>query len=127
MGYFNYKKSFSIVLLALVDYRYHFTFVDIGSNGSNSDSGIFRNSSLYRKIQNKTLAIPDEKPLTTDDQPCPHVIVGDEAFLIARNPPRLSEKFALGAMSAVDRANTNLFAFAFAFAFASYFKGPSIK
>ena len=83
--YFNYKKSFSIVLLALVDYQYRFTFVDIGSYGSNSDSGVFKNTALCRKMQNKTLAIPDDKPLIVDDQPCPHVIVGDEAFPLMTN------------------------------------------
>ena len=55
--YFNYKKSFSIVLLAFVDYQYRFTFVDIGSYWSNSDSGVFKNTALCRKMQNKTLAI----------------------------------------------------------------------
>ena len=83
--YFNYKKSFSIVLLALVDYRYRFTFVDIGSYGSNSDSGIFKNSAMCRKMQNKTLTILDDKPLIMDDQPCPHVIVGDEGFPLMSN------------------------------------------
>ncbi|KAK3732051.1 hypothetical protein RRG08_026438 [Elysia crispata] len=83
--YFNYKKSFSIVLLALVDYQYRFTFVDIGSYGSNSDSGVFKNTALCRKMQNKTLAIPDDKPLIVDDQPCPHVIVRDEAFPLMTN------------------------------------------
>lgn len=83
--YFNYKKSFSIVLLALVDFQYRFTFVDIGSYGSNSDSGVFKNTALCRKMQNKTLGIPDDKPLTVDDQPCPHVIVGDEGFPLMIN------------------------------------------
>ncbi|KAK3779420.1 hypothetical protein RRG08_015821 [Elysia crispata] len=36
-------------------------------------------------MQNKTLAIPDDKPLIVDDQPCPHVIVGDEAFPLMTN------------------------------------------
>ncbi|KAK3753530.1 hypothetical protein RRG08_060643 [Elysia crispata] len=29
--------------------------------------------------------IPDDKPLIVDDQPCPHVIVGDEAFPLMIN------------------------------------------
>ncbi|GBP80033.1 hypothetical protein EVAR_53173_1 [Eumeta japonica] len=42
--YFNYKKTFSVVLLALVDANYKFVAVDIGSHGKKSDGGIFANS-----------------------------------------------------------------------------------
>jgi hypothetical protein len=39
--FFKYKHSFSVVLLALIDARYKFTFVDIRSYGRNSDGWIF--------------------------------------------------------------------------------------
>ena len=44
--FFDYKGSFSIVLLALVDSNYSFIYVDVGGNGRVRDAGVFKNSSL---------------------------------------------------------------------------------
>lgn len=38
--YYNYKKFFSTVLLAITDAKYKFIVVDIGAYGRNNDSGI---------------------------------------------------------------------------------------
>jgi len=45
--YYNYKHYYSIVLQGLVDTRYRFIAIDVGAYGKQSDSGIFRHSSLY--------------------------------------------------------------------------------
>lgn len=61
--YFNYKKTFSVVLLALVDANYKFIAVDIGAYGKNSDGGIFSNSKLGRALAASKYNIPNERPL----------------------------------------------------------------
>ena len=68
-NYYNYKGTFSIVLLALVDHNYNFSCIDIGSYGSNSDGGIFAKSALKKALVENKLDMPHES-----------VILGDEAF-----------------------------------------------
>ncbi|KAJ8970916.1 hypothetical protein NQ314_000966 [Rhamnusium bicolor] len=50
-AYFNYKKQHSIVLLALVDVKYNFTYINVGINGRLSDGGVFWNSGLAKAIE----------------------------------------------------------------------------
>ena len=80
--YFNYKGTFSRVLMALVDHRYCFTVIDVGSYGRNSDGGIYANSALGRALERGELGVPEDKllPNAAELGPMPHVIVGDEAF-----------------------------------------------
>ena len=83
--YYNYKSFFSIVLFALVDADYNFLFVDVGCQGRISDSGVFKNTDLYKKIERKDLALPEETPLPGRRINMPYVIVGDEAFPLTEN------------------------------------------
>nr|XP_015837965.1 PREDICTED: uncharacterized protein LOC107398439 isoform X2 [Tribolium castaneum] len=82
--YFNYKSYFSIVLLALIDARYKFTWVDVGAYGKEGDSGIFQRSSIYQLIHNNNF-LPEPTLLPRTDIILPHVIVGDEAFKLTEN------------------------------------------
>lgn len=59
--YFNYKKTFS-VLLALVDAHYNFIAIDIAYS-KNSDGGIFANSNMGRALQQNNLSIPGNAAL----------------------------------------------------------------
>lgn len=47
---FKYKKENSIVLIALVDHDYCFTYINVGVNGSASDGSIFKNCSIYTEL-----------------------------------------------------------------------------
>lgn len=85
--FYNYKGYNSIVLLAIVDSRYRFIFVDIGAYGKESDSTIFHNSKLYDLIVTHKLPIPAPKPLPCN-QNAPFVFVGDEAFSLSNNVMR---------------------------------------
>ena len=76
--YFNYKQTFSIVLMGLVDANYKFIWIEVGSYGKNSDSGIFRESKLFHYLNSTRNELNIPKPDTLNE--FPGVIVGDEAF-----------------------------------------------
>jgi len=83
--YFNYKGTFSIVLLALVDADYKFLYVDVGCNGRVSDGGVFRDSSLNKAMKNNNLNIPPPKMMDDNCTKLPYVIVADDAFPLSKN------------------------------------------
>lgn len=83
--YYNYKKDFSIILLALVDSNYNFIFADIGSNGRMSDGGILRDTELWNKIATEALNLPDPHPLPGSDINIPYVLLADSAFALHKN------------------------------------------
>ncbi|KAB0803165.1 hypothetical protein PPYR_00135 [Photinus pyralis] len=83
--YFNYKKSFSVILLAFVDAHCRFTAVDVGAYGRSSDGGVFANSTIGKKILSNALDIPEPKTLPGCNLRLPHVFVGDEAFPLHNN------------------------------------------
>lgn len=83
--YFNYKSTFSIVLLALVDANYKFIYVDVGTNGRISDGGVFRNSSLANALQDDFLGLPAPRLMNDGESLLPYVIVADDAFPLKVN------------------------------------------
>ena len=52
-SFFNYKKTHSIVLMAIYNARYQFTIVDIGDSGRQRDGSVYANSNLGYAIENK--------------------------------------------------------------------------
>ena len=78
--YYNYKGTFSIVLLAVVDAEYKFLYVDVGSNCRVSDGGIVNRCSLYHVLETGTVELPPAIPLPGWAQPVPYFFVADDAF-----------------------------------------------
>ena len=78
--FFNYKHTFSIVLLALADAHYKFLFCDIGSQGRCSDAGVYAEIDLRKALDSNVLNIPEEAPLPGTDEKFPFFVVADDAF-----------------------------------------------
>jgi hypothetical protein len=85
--FYNYKHIFPILLLDLTYANYCFIAVDVGAVGKSSDSFVFRNSNLGRKLESNQLGIPRSRSLPNDENgKCmPFVIVGDEAFALSKH------------------------------------------
>lgn len=80
--YYNYKGTFSVVLMAVVDANLKFIYVDIGSYGHNSDGGVFSNCTLGKRLASESLNLPADAYLPNAQilGKVPYVFVADEAF-----------------------------------------------
>ncbi|XP_044745244.1 uncharacterized protein LOC123307098 [Coccinella septempunctata] len=79
--YYNYKGTYSIVLLELVDANYKFTFVDVGAYRKSSDGETFEKYEMGKRFETKKYGIPKDKELLPALEQIPNVIVADGAFL----------------------------------------------
>ncbi|XP_066916383.1 putative nuclease HARBI1 [Clytia hemisphaerica] len=95
--YYNYKGFYSIVLMALVSADYKFIYLNVGSQGRISVGGVYRNSSLFSKLSQGKVNLPEdcELPSTNpnlDDSlldgiesiKVPFVFVADDGFSLSR-------------------------------------------
>lgn len=80
--YYNYKHTYSIVLMAVAGPNYEVVYADIGTNGRVSDGGVWNKCCLLKSLENGSLNIPEPKPLPHGTDPVPHVLVGDDAFAL---------------------------------------------
>ncbi|XP_049920195.1 putative nuclease HARBI1 [Epinephelus moara] len=80
--FFNYKETYSIVLLAVVDAEYCFPVVDVGNYGRTSDGGVLANSAFSWALRDGTLGLPQDALLPGAERlgPQPYVFVANEAF-----------------------------------------------
>jgi hypothetical protein len=88
--YRNYKYSFSMVLMAIVDPWKRFTAIEVGDIGSNCDGAIFQNCLMGRRICAGKFGFPEDKALPgmEDRGKVAHCIVADEAFPLRSNVMR---------------------------------------
>ena len=74
----NYKSFFSIVLMAICDANYCFTYVDVGNYGSNNDSGVLLNSQMGKDFKERKMNIPEPSNLDGfEGGKLPYFLVGD--------------------------------------------------
>ena len=79
--YFNYKKTHSIVLMAVCNARYEFIMVDIGDSGRQSDGSVYNNCHLGYAIENNSINLPEPKRIGQNPvNTLPYVFVADDAF-----------------------------------------------
>ena len=74
----NYKSFFSIVLMAICDPEYCFTYVDLGNYGSNNDSGVRLNSQMEKYFKERKINIPNLQILTVLKVEASLFLVGDQ-------------------------------------------------
>lgn len=83
--YYNYKKHFSLNLMAVVDADYKFLMVDVGQMGSVSDGGVWDASEFGSGWSRNLINVPPPSALPNTDINLPYLLIGDEAFPLKPN------------------------------------------
>ncbi|XP_026288893.1 uncharacterized protein LOC113213886 isoform X1 [Frankliniella occidentalis] len=78
--YFNYKKTFSMILMAVSDPKYKLLYVNMGACGRRGDGNVYQTSAFGKKLQNKKLHMPPSCPVDGIEGDLPFYIAGDGAF-----------------------------------------------
>lgn len=78
--FYNYKGFFSIVLFAVVDAHYCFTYVAVGFQGRLSDGGVFECTTFKECMEQSRLNAPKPRNLPGGTYPVPFVLLADDAF-----------------------------------------------
>lgn len=100
--YYNYKGGCSIVLMAIVNSNYEFTFVDVGAEGSSADGGIWQQCAFKMAIDDGYLQLPPPTPVRgIPNMALPYFVVGDDAFPLG---PTLLKPYAKRDMTYEQRS-----------------------
>lgn len=76
LAYYNYKKFYSIILLAIVDNKGFFRWTCSGCPGSCGDSGVLQATDFWQRAQEELTKPVEKRTLLVDD----FCILGDSAF-----------------------------------------------
>ncbi|XP_046991873.1 protein ALP1-like [Schistocerca americana] len=82
--FFNYKKTNSVVLMAVANANYEFVNCDVGTDGRVSNGGVLQNTKFYKLLVNNSLKIPQPQRIANLQEIglMEYVFVGDDAFTI---------------------------------------------
>ena len=80
--YFNYKRSYSVNMMAVVDANYRFLYVTVGAQGSANDAAVFNECNFGKALCNPAnpLKIPPAQPIFNTHTETPLFFVADEAY-----------------------------------------------
>ena len=78
--FFNYKKIFSISVMAVSDARQRFLKIKSGASGSSGDAGIFATSEFYKMLNDGSLQIPPPCPIDGVEGNTRFMFSGDCAY-----------------------------------------------
>lgn len=83
--YFNYKCTFSIVLMIVKDAKYRFLYADVGYRERLSDGGVFKNTDFANKLNAGTIKLSPARLLPGHRNRTTFVFVCDDAFPLQEN------------------------------------------
>jgi len=101
-SYFNYKKYFSVNMMAVVESYGRFLYVTVGAQGSANDAAVYNASSFAELIADSSnpLNIPPTAELPDTNTATPMVFVADEAYPLR---PYIMKPFSSRGLSASER------------------------
>ncbi|XP_075734032.1 uncharacterized protein LOC119165503 [Rhipicephalus microplus] len=99
--YYNYKGWYSIILLALVDHKYRFRFINVGAPGRCHDSHVYQMSSLSGMVKGPLFKAP---VATIGGVAVPPLVLCDQAFPLT---PNLIKPFGHNTPLSAEQKNFN--------------------
>ncbi|KAL3178515.1 hypothetical protein MRX96_038410 [Rhipicephalus microplus] len=82
IDYYNYKGWYSVILLALVDHKYRFRYINVGCPGRCHDAHVYHSSSLPSIVTGPTFRSPT---ISVNSSVVPPLLLSDQAFPLTPN------------------------------------------